>query len=429
MIFVTVFITFVFAFLSLYKYVKRNEQHTEIMYVFVTLADTFIVLSVLYLSVFSGYVFSIISLYVAFFSMLILMYIRIFDGEIFNDQFAIRFEPVKNTLLLLFTVVLPFFIFLTIFRFLPWYIQFFLSILFTGFFIYIKKYLQAGIQKFFYYISINVDFDGARKYIYLWLGGFGTILLMFAFNFPTTTVNTFLNLENHKPIYNFINGYDVDIENNYSLELLNKIISDTTINFDYDEATNNDVSDPLISSYNTFTDEDNNISYSAYVVNNYETKYIKEDQYGHTEEYVIRGIHNTNGIVIDGVIYLLGDAKTNHQVIEVMDGEFAITGIANIPVPEKFLYNKMEERFIVIGYKVVGDTIQFTTSTSYNNQFYYHTYELVPEDVDIQLPFYSHFSLGHLLIAFIFLFVPASNYQSFATTIDFKSRFTSKKAN
>ncbi len=424
-------ICFIFILSLSFYFNDKNKDNLKSTNIFFTIVDALIVSIILYLTFLNGFIFALVTLFIIAFVLLILMYIRVQNGNLINDNFDLKFEAFKNTLIIFMLTFYPFFISLTVFRYFVWPIQILLSIGVVFLVLYGEKYFKVWLEDFIDYWKFKINFDGARKFIYVWTIIGITAILVFIFNFPTQQVNNVLNLNNHRPIFNFVNGYDVDIMTNYEADLLGEYESITTIVNAYEGLPNEAVIEGNdgnvdIRDIQVFYDYEKNITYTAYVEGVKQTVYIKTYPDGTTEEYTIKGIHNTSGYVSGDIIYLTGGLQSNQEVIEIMDGEFKINGIYNLQPTIPFFENNRMDYFQFIGCKIEDGKLVYTTHEEKDGVHYYKDYSLSEIDVDIHMPFYSHYSMGHVLFILVFMFIPITDYKKHITVIDFDSQFKQK---
>ena len=95
-------------------------------------------------------------------------------------------------------------------------------------------------------------------------------------------------------------------------------------------------------------------------------------------------------MVVGDVFYLV---NKDSDVIEMADENLNITSILNIPVNEAVFNNPMTSAEFF--YSIENNELLLTTveiSGSANEKIYHHkAYTIAQDDIDITLPFYSHF--------------------------------------
>ena len=172
-----------------------------------------------------------------------------------------------------------------------------------------------------------------------------------------------------------------------------------------------------------FEDTENNLSYSI-KSEDFKTIYTKTDAAGNETVYELRNMHNSNAIFIDGTVYLVFRAS---ELIEIMDEEtFEITSIYNIQ-PKSAFYEGNEPTDYKVYYRIVDNKLHYIQTDFADGYVYIKEYELVKQDVDMELPFYTHYRMMHVVLIAAFMLMPITNVQSTTTYIDFKSRYSKKE--
>lgn len=414
--------SFIFIYTMTFYYIIRNEDYTMPMNIIVSFFDTLVVTFMLYLTVMYGFVFEFFTVLVALFGALIIMYFRLKNEDDHTGSSEFRYEGIKNTYLMYTTSVIPFFISMTVFRYLPGILQILLSLAISYAVYKSGKYIRKISKDIYYAFRFKIRTDGIRKFAYIW-SIFGLILVLaFLFDTPKNEINSLFNLNNHRPIYNFSNGYPIDLKVNFETVKLEEIESDSQISFNY----------PLVGYEAPYTQEfeiskyakffDGDIEYEAYVVNFNFTRYIKTYPNGLQETYEINGVHNTRGFVSGDTIYLVGN-----EIIEIMDGEFAINAIYNLQPKTSFWAISKYHDFSMVGAKIVDEKLEFTTIEMKQGTRIYNTYHLSEVDIDIDLPFYSHYSSGFMIFVFIMTIFPITYYKKHITIVDINSKYNISK--
>jgi len=134
----------------------------------------------------------------------------------------IKIEGIKNNIIILMITILPLYIFMTIFRFLPWYLEISLSVLLTVLIFLISVLLRSKTEAFWQNSKIKFMNSGAMKFVIIW-GIFGFLLFWnMVFNLPLNGPSKALNLEQSAPYYVF-RDLPADIQNNYKQEPLESL--------------------------------------------------------------------------------------------------------------------------------------------------------------------------------------------------------------
>jgi hypothetical protein len=134
----------------------------------------------------------------------------------------IKIEGIKNNIIILMLTVLPLYIFMTIFRFLPWYLEISLSLVLTVLIFLISVVLRSKTEAFWQNSKIKFMNSGAMKFVIIW-GIFGFLLFWnMVFNLPLNGPRKALNLEQSAPYFVF-GDLPADIQNNYKQEPLERL--------------------------------------------------------------------------------------------------------------------------------------------------------------------------------------------------------------
>ena len=140
-----------------------------------------------------------------------------------DDEFQI--ETVKNSLILFILTLLPFYVFLTIFRYLPFYFQIPLAVSLTALLFFLSKKIYTPVSLIYDRIAKFIFEMGSLKYIYLWISIPLIVLLNVLFQLPTNVVGNNLNLSNNVSYLAF-DGFPTTINNNYQQNEIIQIDSD-----------------------------------------------------------------------------------------------------------------------------------------------------------------------------------------------------------
>ena len=137
-----------------------------------------------------------------------------------EDYWDWRIETIKNNILLFVKILLPFYAFMTIFRYLNVFIQLSLSIVITVAILYLFKYIRKALTK-----PVEKFFE-QMKYAERWIIGIYlvfTLLLIYSILFviPTKSLEQSLNLSNDVGYFEIVgNERDMELANNFKQEVL-----------------------------------------------------------------------------------------------------------------------------------------------------------------------------------------------------------------
>ncbi len=195
----------------------------------------------------------------------------------------------------------------------------------------------------------------------------------------------------------------------------NLILKDDNILKPYNE----DVEFPYIKGNQPYYDESNHVmyyiqEYGGVVARNMtkDSTYYKVDSEGNEEEFSLSFDHNRIALILDGDIYLYDKTETRSNQIEIMNGEFRINTIFNHVAPQSFLKSKDSLGSLVIDYRKVDDHIEFL-QLDYDGTL--TVYKLVENDVAINLPIYTSYSIGIFAWIILAILIPVTKH-----SIDYK---------
>lgn len=399
----------------IYRFNIQKRKYTKELAIKVTIIESITVFVILYFTSLSGLVSSLylsIAIFITTLFFLILTYFKQNTEE--ESDADLRIESMKNTVIKFNITVLPFLISMTIFRFQAFYIQIPLSVLVAFIVHFSSTYLQKGWGKIYFKLSLKIDLSGSRGFKLVW----AAVVLFFAgtffFNFPTNNVERFINLENSKKVYTFFDGYDVFMDNNYDTvkrsenELPSLTSLDTLLNLDEQVITDTE-NNQIIKAERIFTD------YTVYELTTPEGLII--------DTYKINRTHNINGFVSNDVIYFF---DADEQIVEIMDSEFRFNNLVGITHKEPFFEGNKYDKSFNAFYTDGTDLFIVTNDSTNGVNFTKTTYQVVEKNVDLDFGFYTHFSMFHILIVLISVWIPITNHSKHITVIDFESQYNKK---
>jgi len=199
---------------TLARILKKTSLLSEVIYHTVFQSITSYLFVMLFL--FQGF---IDRFYVALIVIILLLVVGLFyfikETEFsFAIDNVIKIEGIKNNILIVLVTVLPMYVVMTIFRYLPWYLQLFLSLVSVSIIFLLSVFISKAMEKFFQNLKDYFIELGSIKYVIIWLS-IGIILFFgFFFQIPVNSLKKTLNLNNNA-IYMSFDGLPVDIQNNY----------------------------------------------------------------------------------------------------------------------------------------------------------------------------------------------------------------------
>ena len=411
--YLSLFIIWIIICLSLWFFNAKYRNYHHAKMILFTILDSVLVFFLLYLTTLNGYITGILPFVVCLLGSMGLIYFRIRNDDDYDVELTL--EMVKNAFIIFNRTVLPFMISLTIFRFMPFYFQILLSLLVVVVIQFLSFFMQKITVRFV--ASMRSDFIRYRPYIAIVLIFFGILVFIVMFDFPTYKVEKTVNLQHHTPIYGFYDGYDTELDSSYDLQLVDEY-EETHYNYP-DPPVVEDLPNKFYLGFpisQLYYDIENDTTYETYYDDLNKTYFIKIDSNNNEEVYEFRGIRSL--MVVDDIFYIL---NKDSNVIEMADENLNITSILRIPRYYAFYNNPT--RSAEFFYSIENGELLLTSVEISNEELYYHKqYIIIQNDIDITLPFYSHFGLFHIVIVFIIMFIPITNYKSYVTVIDFESQ-------
>ncbi len=234
---IILFISLIFIFLLIFSLIRNINNESmlprEIIY------HTFFQVSIsnLFLMIFffQGFFGSLLLFIVTIMLMLclgIFYYVKNLDDVFYVDG-IIRIEAVKNNLIFGLLTVLSLYVFMTIFRYIPWYYQFLLSIVLTMLILIASISLRKALESLYEEIGLWFSNTGVVKYIGIWILGFAIIILGLYFRIPTNNLKQVFNLNNSSGYWVF-DYMPIDVRNNFEHEkILDLIIQEDGFFTDY----------------------------------------------------------------------------------------------------------------------------------------------------------------------------------------------------
>ncbi len=472
-----------FLFIVTYKQYEKMAEGTHLSVVPLSIYQTIFTFSIIIALYLKGYTVS--TFFVKQFMFVILVFIALIfsyltftlsDSE--REYEDLKLEILKNTIALFTKTILTFFVFMTIFRFHNVFLQVALSLLITIGLLAIAPYLQRVTKP----IRSNIKYSFKYTTPKVWIFTVGPIiilaLLLTAYRIPTNVLEDKLNLsqsirirtEDREEIYfrnNFTQEEIFSIQTNlkvpkstfgrtfhyeYSQDELRVIIEGqnsmihippTEENAERSEIgytpvttgyivgerlsiPGTDLSFPKMAGKEAYYDSVNEYMYytTPYDFDNQrltvkESTYLRIDSEGNREEFTVNFDHNMSMLIVDGDVYLYEKGSFNIGQVEIMNDEFRINAMFSHVYPQSFARKDDKSGSFIIDYKVVDGSVEFL-QLDYDGTL--TLYILVENEVTLNLPFYSSYSIGIFFWIFAFLFVPQTNYSVKYTTENFKNK-------
>lgn len=141
---------------------------------------------------------------------LVIMYV---EGE-FQVTGKLELETIKNNIVLFALTILPLYVSLTMFRYLPFYYQIPLAILVSTTIFFIPRMTSRLFNPIYIRTEVFFSMVGTKELSIIIGGIFLFLISIYMFNLPTNIAGESLNLANNTP-YLSIDGFPIDVENNF----------------------------------------------------------------------------------------------------------------------------------------------------------------------------------------------------------------------
>ncbi len=196
----------------IFNFNKLTEEPAFIVLIsFLEAVSSFLLIFIFFIQ---GYMPTFFVLFLSIMGCLVVTLLIAFIRPEGIDEWDLQIETLKNNILLFLKTLLPFYVFMTVFRYLNGFLQVFLSIVVVLALNLALKLLVEFIEpKFRVFIrDLRV---GARKFIVVW----AVLLVLFVtpmlFRPSVSGFRNFMNLSNNVGFLDFKDDYDSDIKNNY----------------------------------------------------------------------------------------------------------------------------------------------------------------------------------------------------------------------
>jgi hypothetical protein len=361
-------------------------------------------------------------------------------------EMDIQIETLKNSFVIFTSTILLFYVLLSVFRFQPVYLQIIyalsITVIFNIFTYFFKKIFSSLYDRIEANLSLYVSF----RAWYLYLIVFGLIFMILIFNFPKVSVNQSLNLNNSNPYFvkpidsnqlmnrydiNQLLDFDLDIDD-YSRPYMNHVGDHVFIYIDrtviiYDVKAGEVIYSGLIQdeingiTINTINQESNEEIFKINCDGTSNcTEYYYKFEYGGIIYQTIEPIikiddlsyeYSNEAIFNKDIIHLFKDEVIDSKVKTADDRPFFGFGYSNAFVSDIDNYEGL---------------IEYIQVERFDDSINIQLYQVVEKDIDVVLPFYSHYRFGMLVFIFIMGFVPISNYDIYRTEVSFKNQINKR---
>lgn len=377
--------------------------------------------------------------------------IIVFSNNNINEmkpEVDVQVETFKNLFVIFTSTILLFYVLLSVFRFQPVFLQFLYAFLITLVFNILAYFIKKATSRIFDMIDFKRDFIFSHQMVYTYLVLFAFVFFAIFFNMPKVSMNTAINLNDSK-LY-FLNQVGSNQLNNrfQSEEILNFNLED-----DYDSNLfMNQNNQHIIIHYNqqiiVYDLTQGSISYQgprlaeiSGMVIDFENQELNETRYQRVCDDSDSCLEYVYSFDYGGVSY------SNHMPIIMYSGltyDFSDTAILNNDVLHLFKDEAVDSRFSTkadrpfVGFGETDVMLLDLDLDNYNGELIYlqakrndegmniRVYQLVEKDIDLALPFYSHYRLGTLVFIVLIGLIPISNYDKHRTIIDYSNKTKEK---
>ncbi|QWC00141.1 hypothetical protein KHQ88_00820 [Mycoplasmatota bacterium] len=373
--------------------------------------------------------------------LLILGFIIIaFSKNYINDtepELDLQIETMKNTIVIFSSTLLLFYVMLSVFRFQDIYLQFLYSILIVIVFNFVSIFLRRWFSIFWDKIDLENSSFVSFRAVHIYIVAFVIVLLVLFINFPKVSVNKSINLANSYSYFSYKDGTN-DLVNRYKERLI--VDLDMEIDMDHNAYMNQDENHIFIYTEDHLMIYDfiqNKLIYSGYYedqVNGIEINYINEEnneikfqsdctdeedcneftypyQYGELTYYTYNTItkfdhldyeQSDTVILNENVLHLFQDSEVDSRLTLISDKPFIGFASSNS-------YTTDVDHF--------DGSILYLQVKDNNDQINIKVYQIIEKNIDLILPFYSHYRFGFLVFIFVIGFIPISNYDKHRSVI------------
>ncbi|MFP4177894.1 MAG: hypothetical protein ACLFTZ_03935 [Acholeplasmataceae bacterium] len=211
-----------------YLFNKRNRSlPRERLFLISSLEAVFSYLLV-YILFFEGYYDYFFAFFIMLIAMLTVAIVLFWLEENRKELLDLQIETIKNTLIIFALTFLPFYVFLTIFRFQPAFLQVLYSLILTVIVYLLHMPLQRLLSPLWSFIVDLVENTFAAKYVVLWLIAVLLTATIALFDYPGERVKEALNLADHVNYFTY-DGYETDLENDFRAEENIRVVLDEAL--------------------------------------------------------------------------------------------------------------------------------------------------------------------------------------------------------
>ncbi len=153
------------------------------------------------------------------------------------------------------------------------------------------------------------------------------------------------------------------------------------------------------------------------------TTYLKINADGETSKIRLAKKHNPKAIIIDDYIYFTKDnleEDRNIGRVEIMNSNFEFDAIYNHLKLQPFWYKYQFNKSYIANYNEKGNLLEFLQVDQSNKRIVFTMQQLQDKEVELKLPFYTHYGIGIFIPIIIAFFIPITNYRKGNTFVDYE---------
>lgn len=183
---------------------------------------------IVYILFFEGYYDFFFSFFIMLIVMLTVAIILFWLEENRKELLDLQIETIKNTVIIFTLTFLPFYVFLTVFRFQPVFLQILYALVLTTILYLLHIPMQRLFSPLWSFIVDFIDNTFAAKFVALWLIVVLATASIALFDFPSERIKDAMNLSDHVDYFTY-DGYETDLKNNFRAERIFRIILDDEV--------------------------------------------------------------------------------------------------------------------------------------------------------------------------------------------------------
>ena len=241
--------------------------------------------------------------------------------------------------------------------------------------------------------------------------------------------------EDNYMIYKYVDGnleLDIPLNNSLSGTYETAVISDNLFYVENDKYVlyeDNSISFDIYDGTALFNKDELEMYYVKSVPDLSFTRYVEVKSDGSINDYTINRAHNSDMTLANGYLFLTEFNDIDDTMIEIINPDFEIYAIKNLPKKTSFYIQNDYFKQYLANFHSSENDLEYLRVDKNRDHTILSLNLIYNDDVAINLPIYTHFGLGYLIIIVITIFIPITNYRKYITTIGFEEMTRSKKEN